>query len=82
MTVSVNWIGAPEQVTPLLVKEAVTVKVAVTGAFVAFAAVKAGTLPVPFVEAKPIDCDVRDQAKVAPGTLLENTTEGTEAPLQ
>jgi hypothetical protein len=81
-TVIVNWIGVPVQLTPLLVNVATTVNVAVTGAFVALAAVKAGTLPVPLVGARPIDCVVRDQEKVAPGTLLVNATDGTEDPLQ
>ncbi len=82
LIVMVNCTGAPEQVTPLLVKEAVTVKVAVTGAFVVLEAVKDGTLPTPLVVARPIVCAVRDQEKVAPGTLLVKTTAGTEAPLQ
>jgi hypothetical protein len=82
LIVIVNCTGAPEQVTPLLVNEAVTVKVAVTGAVVVLEAVKAGTLPTPLVVARPIVCAVRDHEKVAPGTLLVNTTEGTAAPLQ
>ena len=82
LIVIVNCTGAPEQVTPLLVNEAVTVKVAVTGTFVLLEAVKVGTLPTPLVGARPIVCGVRDQEKVAPDTLLVNTTDGTVAPLQ
>jgi len=81
-TVIANWIGVPVQETPLFVYVATTVNVLVTGAFVALAAVNAGTLPAPLVGARPMACAVRDQENVVPGTLLVNTTDGTAAPLQ
>ena len=53
-TVMVKVIGIPLQVTPPLVKAGVTVMVAVTGAVVAFVAVKLAILPEPFA-ANPMD---------------------------
>ena len=53
-TVIVKVTGVPLQVTPPLVKEGVTVMVAVTGAVVAFVAVKPAILPEPFA-ANPMD---------------------------
>ena len=61
---------------------ATTEKVAVSGVLPAFAAVKEGTFPVPLFTPKPMASLVRDQEKVAPGTLLVNTTDGTVAPTQ
>ena len=81
-TVMVNCIGALAQVVPPLVKEATTLNVLVSGIVSALAAVNAGTLPVPLFTPRPMAWLVRDQLKVAPGTLLLNTTEGTEAPAQ
>ena len=77
--VTVNVTGVLVQVTPLAVLDATTVKVLVSGAVVALAAVKAGTLPVPDVVAKPIASLVRDQVKIAPGTELLNVILGTVA---
>jgi hypothetical protein len=50
----VKVMGVPIQVTPLLVKEALTVKVEVNGVFPALVAMKEGMLPVPEVGARPI----------------------------
>ena len=55
---------------------------AVKGAVPAFVAVKEGTLPVPLFVPKPIASLVRDHEKVAPDTLLVNTTDGTIDPTQ
>ena len=54
LTVIVNVIGVPTQLTPPLVYVGVTVIAAVTGALVALVAVKLAILPVPLA-AKPID---------------------------
>ena len=78
----VKVMDAPVQVTPLAVNEGVTVKVLLSGALPALVAVKAGTLPVPLVAAKPMASPVRDQAKAAPPVLLENTVAGTALPTQ
>lgn len=76
--VMVNTIGGPVQVTPLLVKVAVAVKVAVTGPFVLFTPTKAGINPVPDVGFKPIfGPPVCAQLMVALGTELLNTIDGT-----
>lgn len=74
--------GVPVQVTPLFVNVATTLKVAVSGAVVAFVAVKAGTLPVPLFEPRPMASAVRDQEKTAPGVLLVKTIDGTLEPAQ
>ena len=81
-TVIVNVIEVPVHVTPFAVKEGVTVKVLVSGAVPVFVAVKAGTLPVPLVAARPMASPVRDQAKTVPDVLLENTVAGTVVPTQ
>lgn len=52
------------------------------GVIPALVAVKEGTLPVPESGANPIAPAVLLHEKVAPGTLLPNTTEGTMAPAQ
>ena len=70
------------QVTPLFVKEATALNVEVSGVAPAFVAVNAGTFPVPLFVPNPIASFVLDQAKVAPGTLLVNTTDGTGNPAQ
>ena len=70
------------QVTPLLVYDATTVNTLVTGALVALVVVNEGTFPLPLVAPKPMASAVRDQAKVAPGTLLVKTTDAAFAPTQ
>jgi hypothetical protein len=82
LTVIVNWIGVPVQVTPLLVSDATALNVAVSGAVPAFVAVNAGTFPVPELAPRPIAAFVLDQLNTAPGVLLEKTTDGTDAPSQ
>ena len=62
-TVMVKVDGAPAQLTPPLVYVGDTVMVAVTGAVVAFAAVKLGRLPVPLA-AKPMEVVLFVQAYV------------------
>ena len=59
LIVIVNVIGVPVQVTPLLVKLAVTVNVEVRGVPPAFVAVNEGTLPVPEVPGSPMASPVR-----------------------
>lgn len=54
LTVMVNVIGVPTQLTPALVNVGVTVMVAVTGALVILVAVNAAILPLPLA-ASPID---------------------------
>ena len=54
LTVMVNVIGVPVQVTPALVYEGVTVTVATTGALVALVAVKLAMFPLPLA-ARPMD---------------------------
>ena len=61
ITVMVNVVDGPAQLTPPLVKVGVTVIVAVTGAVPLFTAVKAAIFPVPLA-AKPIDVFVLVQA--------------------
>lgn len=66
----------------MLLKEATTLNVLVSGVVPALAAVNAGMLPVPLFTARPIASFVRDQEKVAPGVLLAKTIDGTAAPVQ
>ena len=74
----VKTIGGPVQVTPLLVKDAVTVKVAVRGPLVLFIPKKEGINPVPNAGDKPmLGPQVCIQLIVAPGAELLNTIEGT-----
>ena len=54
----------------------------VSGVTPAFVAVNEGTLPLPLLAPRPIASFVRDQEKVAPGTLLVNTMDGTDKPIQ
>ena len=61
LTVIVNVVVGPVQVTPLLVKLAVTLKVEVKGVVPEFVDVKAGTGPVPLNGASPIASEVLDQ---------------------
>ena len=84
LTVMVNWIGVPVQVTPLLVKVATTLKVDVIGALLVLVVIKVGTFPLPDVGASPISGTgtVRDQLKAAPGILLVKTIDGTVEPVQ
>ena len=74
----------PVQVTPLALKDASTVNVAVIGSPEVFVAVNAGILPVPVLATKPISGvgTVRLQLNTAPGTGLLKTVSGTEAPVQ
>ena len=81
-TVMVKVVEAPVQVTPFAVNEGVTVKVLVSGALVALAAVNAGMLPVPLVAAKPMASPVRVQAYSAPGVLPVNVVAATLPPGQ
>ena len=74
--------GVPVQVTPLLVKDATALNVAISGVVPLLVAVNAGILPVPLLVPRPIASFVRDHENVAPGILLLKTTEGTEAPAQ
>ena len=74
--------GVPVQVTPLLIKVATTLKVEVSGVPPVLVAVNVGTGPLPELTPRPIASFVRDQEKLAPGTLLVNMMEGTEAPAQ
>ncbi len=71
-------------VTPLLVYDAVTVKVEVMGVLLVLLAVNEGTLPVPLVAPRPISGvgTVRLQENVDPATGLLKTIEGTTAPSQ
>ena len=78
----VNWIGALVQVTPLLVYDAVAVKVDEIGPGPGFVAVNDGTLPIPDVGARPIAAGVLDQLNTTPGTLLVKTIDGTVDPSQ
>ena len=74
----VNVIGGPVQVTPPVVIEAVTVKVAVIGPVVLLTPRNVGINPVPEVGFRPIfGPAVCDQLIVAPGTVLVNTIAGT-----
>jgi hypothetical protein len=54
LTVIVNWIGVPVQVTPLFVNDATALNVDVSGVVPAFVAVNAGTFPVPELTPRPI----------------------------
>ena len=54
LTVMVNVLDVPTQLTPLLVNVGVTVIVAVTGALVALVAIKDAILPAPVAD-KPIE---------------------------
>ena len=82
MTVMLKVMDAPVQVTPFAVYEGVTVKVLVSGALVALAAVKEGTLPVPLVAARPMASGVRVQENTAPVVLLEKVVAATVEPGQ
>lgn len=68
-TVMVKAAAAPVQVTPLAVNVGVTVKALTNRASVAFATVKAGTLPVPLVAASSSPPGVRDQSNTVPAGL-------------
>lgn len=82
LTVMVNCMAVPVQVTPLLVYDGVTVKVDTMGLVPVLVAVKPIMLPVPLVAARPISPEVRLQAKVEPATGLVNTIEDTLSPSQ
>ena len=70
------------QVTPLLVIDATTLNVAVSGVVPLLVALKAGILPVPLLIPRPMASFVRDHEKTAPCTSLMKIIEGTEAPAQ
>ena len=69
-------------VTPPLVKEGVTVIVAVFGEAVVFIAVKAPIFPVPKAAERPIEAFEQDQLNTVPGTEPLKTYEFTGVPLQ
>jgi len=77
LTVMVNKVGVPVQVTPELVKEGVTVMVAVTGALVVLLAVKAAMSPEP-VAASPMEISELIQLYTVPVTFPENETTDVE----
>lgn len=58
LTVMVKVSGFPEQVTPLFVKNGVTANVLVNGFEVLLVVAKAGTLPVPEFEKRPMAATV------------------------
>jgi len=68
LMVMVNVRGVPEQVSPLLRKDGVTVMVAVTGAALLLATVNGGMFPVPEV-ARPMEGVLLVQLKFVPGML-------------
>jgi hypothetical protein len=72
-TVIVNVAGDPVQVAPPLVKEGVTVIVAVMGDELVFTAVKEGISPVPLA-AKPIEVTLFVQLNTVPVTAPEKVT--------
>jgi len=69
----VNVAGDPVQVVPPLVKEGVTVIVAVTADEPLFTAVKEGIFPVPLV-AKPIEVALLVQLNTVPAKAPEKVT--------
>ena len=80
LTVIVNVVAVPVQVTPPFVKDGVTVMVAVTADAVAFVAVKEPILPVPMA-ASPIEVVLFVQLYTVPVTAPVKLIAVVDAPL-
>jgi hypothetical protein len=83
LTVMVNVLDVPTQLTPPFIKVGVTVMVATTGAVVVLVAINVGMLPTPFA-ARPIDgvLFVQLNATVPPVAGLLNVIAAVDEPLQ